>query len=305
MNAQPVIRVSHLHKTYGALTAVEDLSFEVQAGEIFGIVGPNGAGKTTTVECLIGLRRPNGGELRVLGLDPAGQSAALRQRIGVQLQQAALPEELKVWEALDLFASFYTHPIDWGSLLEPWGLAEKRNVRFNALSGGQKQRLFIALALLNDPELVFLDELTTGLDPQARRSTWEMIEHLREQGKTVILVTHLMEEAERLCDRVAIIDHGRLVALDAPAALVAGLDAETRLHFSLAGKLDLGWLEGVPGVSRVERQNGNVTVLGRGALLAQVATSLAERGIVPEDLHSERANLEDVFLKLTGRKIRE
>ena len=305
MNTEPVISVKSLHKTYGTVTAVAELSFEVQPGEIFGIVGPNGAGKTTTVEFLMGLRRPDGGQLRVLGLDPTSQSLALRQRIGVQLQQAALPDELKVWEALDLFASFYTRPIDWRTLLEPWGLAEKRGARFSTLSGGQKQRLFIALALLNDPELVFLDELTTGLDPQARRSTWEMIEHLREQGKTVILVTHLMEEAERLCDRVAIIDHGKLVALDSPAALVAGLDAETRLHFSLASKIDLGWLEGVPGVSRVERQNGTVTVLGRGALLAQVASGLAGRGLIPTDLRSERASLEDVFLALTGKKIRE
>ncbi len=284
---------------------MEDISFQVQAGEIFGIVGPNGAGKTTTVECLTGLRRPDSGQLSVLGMDPQRQAQGLRQVIGVQLQQAALPEDLKVWEALDLFASFYTHPLDWRTLLEPWGLAEKRNARFASLSGGQKQRLFIALALINNPRLVFLDELTTGLDPQARRATWEMIEALRTAGKTVVLVTHLMEEVEKLCDRVAIIDHGRLVALDTPAALVAGLNAQTRLRFSHPQAFDPAWLNGLPGLASVERQNGEVLVSGGGPLLAWVATALAEHGATPSDLRVEQATLEDVFLSLTGRKIRE
>jgi len=301
----PVIHVEHLRKTYGKTVAVSDISFEVQRGEIFGIVGPNGAGKTTTVECLVGLRKPDGGSLSVLGLDPQSQEHELRLRTGVQLQQAALPEDIKVWEALDLFASFYPHPVDWRALLETWGLAEKRNARFGGLSGGQKQRLFITLALVNDPEVVFLDEITTGLDPQARRNTWEMIEKLRQDGKTVVLVTHFMDEAQQLCDRVAIIEGGRLVALDSPQKLVQGLKADNRVIFGAAGGESFQWLLGVAGVSQVERQNGSVVVSGQGQILLGVASALAERGVVPADLRSEQASLEDVFLALTGKKIRD
>ncbi len=300
-----VITVEHLHKNYGATAAVDDVSFSVRRGEIFGIVGPNGAGKTTIVEILEGLRRATSGTLCVLGLDPARQERELRRRIGVQLQSAALPEELKVWEALDLFAAFYDRPAPWQPLLETWGLAEKRGARFASLSGGQKQRLFIALSLINDPELVFLDEITTGLDPQARHNTWELVEQLRAGGKTVVLVTHFMDEAERLCDRVAIIDHGRLVALDSPRALIQGLAAEVKVTFGAGPREDYRWLGGVPGVSAVTRVNGSVQVSGGGALLARVATALAERGIVPPDLRSDQATLEDVFLSLTGREIRD
>ncbi len=301
----PVIRVEHLHKSYGRTVAVDDISFEVWPGEIFGLVGPNGAGKTTTVECLAGLRRPDGGSLSVLGLDPARQERQLRQRIGVQLQQAALPEDIKVWEALDLFATIYHHRVDWQALLEKWGLSEKRNARFGSLSGGQKQRLFVTLALVNDPEIVFLDEITTGLDPQARRSTWEMVQKLRQEGKTVLLVTHFMDEAEQLCDRVGIIDHGRLIALDAPQQLIQRLEAETKVIFGARDAESYQWLTGVPGVRQVARQNGNVVVSGRGSLLLGVASALAERGLAPGDLHVEQASLEDVFLALTGNKIRD
>ena len=300
-----VIQVEHLTKTYGSTTAVKNLSFSVQRGEIFGIVGPNGAGKTTTMECLAGLRRADSGRLSVLGLDPARQERELRKRIGVQLQQAALPEDLKVWEALDLFAAIYHRPDGWQKLMETWGLEEKRNARFATLSGGQKQRLFIALSLVNDPELVFLDEITTGLDPQARRGTWDLIDKLREQGKTVVLVTHYMDEAERLCDRVAIIDHGSLAALDTPQGLIQNLHAETRIIFSAGKQETYSWLENVPGVSAVGRQNGSVVVTGGGPVLARVASALAERGIVPSDLRSQQATLEDVFLALTGKEIRD
>jgi len=257
------------------------------------------------VECLAGLRRADDGQIRVLGLDPARQERELRWRIGVQLQQAALPEDLKVWEALDLFAAVYRRPSGWESLLETWGLADKRNARFGALSGGQKQRLFIALSLVNDPELVFLDEITTGLDPQARRNTWELIEKLGEHGKSVVLVTHFMDEAEQLCNRVAIIDRGILAALDTPRNLIRSLHAETRIIFGAGGYEDYHWLRGVPGVSGVERQNGSVVVTGDGPVLARVASALAERGIVPDDLHSQQASLEDVFLALTGEQIRD
>jgi ABC-2 type transport system ATP-binding protein len=300
-----IIRAAHLRKVYGQVVAVDDISFDVLPGEVFGVVGPNGAGKTTTVECLAGLRRPDGGSLSVLGLDPSHQEHELRQRIGVQLQQAALPEDLKVWEALDLFATFYPHPADWHALMETWGLSEKRNARFGSLSGGQKQRLFIALSLINDPQVVFLDEITTGLDPQARRNTWDLIEKLREHGKTVVLVTHFMEEAEKLCDRVAVIDHGSLIALDTPQKLIQGLQADTKVIFGVGGRDDYQWLLGVPGVSQVATQNGSLVVTGKGAVLARVASALADRGIVPSDLRSEQASLEDVFLALTGKQIHD
>ncbi len=301
----PVIQVEHLHKSYGTTVAVDDISFEVQPGEIFGLVGPNGAGKTTTVECLSGLRRPDSGRLSILGLDPVRQERQLRQRIGVQLQQAALPEDIKVWEALDLFATIYHHKVDGQALLENWGLAEKRSARFGSLSGGQKQRLFVTLALVNDPEIVFLDEITTGLDPQARHIAWEMVEKLRRDGKTVVLVTHFMDEAEQLCDRVGIIDHGRLIALDAPQELIRRLGVEAKVIFGARGMESYPWLAGISGVSQVARRNGDVVVSGRGPLLVGVASALAEHGLAPNDLHLEQATLEDVFLALTGKKIRD
>ncbi|WP_043098000.1 ABC transporter ATP-binding protein [Kallotenue papyrolyticum] len=300
-----IVEVEHLRKTYGSTVAVEDISFTVCAGEIFGIVGPNGAGKTTTIECIVGLRTPTAGVIRVLGMDPQRQSKALRQRLGVQLQQAALPDRIKVWEALDLFASFYDQPADPAALLKQWGLEEKRNSAFATLSGGQKQRLFIALSLINNPAVVFLDELTTGLDPQARRATWELISDIRRRGTTVILVTHFMEEAERLCDRLAIIDHGRLIALDTPQRLIASLDQETCVRFTLPKEINLAMLEQLPHVSRVLRQGDEVAVYGSGPVMAQVAGVLASHDIVPADLRSQQATLEDVFLKLTGHAMRE
>jgi ABC-2 type transport system ATP-binding protein len=300
-----VIRVEGLSKRYGQTVAVDDLSFAVKQGEIFGILGPNGAGKTTAVEMVIGLRRPDRGQISVLGLDPLTATGTLRQRIGVQLQEAALPDMLKVWEALDLFSTFYHRSVDWRPLLETWGLAEKRNTCFSNLSGGQKQRLFIALALINDPEIVFLDELTTGLDPQARRNTWDLVRAIRDQGKTVILVTHFMDEAELLCDRLAIIDRGRVVALDTPQALINHIQPENCVHFTTQNGFDPANLETLPEVSRVVRQGQAVAVYGQGPLLARVATALAERNIAPLDLRQERATLEVVFLALTGRALRD
>ena len=217
----PVIQVSGVRKTYGSTIAVDEVSFEVNDGEIFGLIGPNGAGKTTTMECIEGLRKPDRGTISVLGLDPFGQVYKLQDRIGVQLQQAQLQKRIKVWEAVDLWASLYQKKaIDAENLLEQLGLTDKSNAWFMNLSGGQKQRLFIALALINDPEVVFLDELTTGLDPQARRAIWDLVRGIRERGKTVFLTTHLMEEAERLCDRVAIIEQGRIIDIDSPRNLV-------------------------------------------------------------------------------------
>ncbi len=301
---EEVIRVDGLRKASGGPTAVEGVSCGGGRGEIFGVVGPNGAGKTTTVECLSGLRKPDGGTVGVLGLDPARDGRRLRERVGVQLQEAALPEDIKVWEALDLYASFYEKPVDWRPLLEQWGLKEKCYARFKQLSGGQKQRLFIALALVNRPELVFLDEITTGLDPQARRATWDLVRGIRDRGTTVVLVTHFMDEAEKLCDRLAIVDGGRVVALDSPAALVRGLGAQSNVRLGGLDGFHPGSLREVPGVTRVEREGEDVVVYGGGALLARVVVELDRRGVVPSGVSVGRPTLEDVFIEKTGRTVR-
>ena len=306
MNGKVVIKVDHLRKVYGTTVAVDDVSFEIYGGEIFGMVGPNGAGKTTTTECIEGLRQPDGGAIQVFGMSPQKEAYALRERIGVQLQTSALQDRLKVWEALDLFASFYAKPVDTQALLEQMGLKEKRSDKFAKLSGGQKQRLFIALALINDPELVFLDELTTGLDPQARHAMWDMVRGIRERGKTVFLTTHFMEEAERLCDRVAIVDHGKIVALDTPQNLIRNLGAENRLIFSIDGKLDLQKLQRLNGVTAVEPENDEFIVSGHGErLVGDVVHAITTNGVRLRTLRTEQPTLEDVFLKLTGRKMRE
>ena len=296
----PIIEVKNLRKTYGATVAVDDISFEVEEGEIFGLLGPNGAGKTTTVECLQALRDPDSGSIRVLGLEPRTEAMELRKLIGSQLQESALPDRIKVWEALDLFASLTADALDWRVLLEQWGLAGKQKASFGSLSGGQRQRLFIALALVNKPRVVFLDEMTTGLDPAARRVAWDLIRSVRERGTTVVLVTHFMDEAEKLCDRVAIIDRGRVVAADSPQGLVTSLAGEVRVVFT-AGQPDIAWLEKVPHVSGVLRNGPRVEVTGSGPVLATVAAALVQRGIVPPDLRLEQPSLEDVFLKLTQR----
>ncbi len=298
-----VITVDHLRKTYRRVVAVDDLSFDVQAGEIFGILGPNGAGKTTTVECVQGLRRPDDGTIRVLGLDPITQAAQLRQRIGSQLQDSSLPGRLRVAESIELFAAFARHPVDRDELLARWRLGDLRAQAFDSLSGGQRQRLFIALAFVNSPEVVFLDELTQGLDPQARRATWEMIRQIRQGGTTVVLVTHFMDEAEHLCDRVAVVDHGRVVALDTPQRLIDGLGLPSVVRFT-ASEPDLGWLDKLEVVESMARHGEAVEVRGTGAVLALVASELVAHGIVPLDLRVERPTVEDAFLALTGRDVR-
>ncbi|MGB3634881.1 MAG: ABC transporter ATP-binding protein [Rubrobacteraceae bacterium] len=299
------IKVENLEKHYGATVAVKEISFEVAVGEVFGIVGPNGAGKTTTVECLAGLRQPDGGTVSVLGMDPQKDGRKLRERVGVQLQQAALPDDLKVWEALDLYESFYKTEADVRPLLEQWGLEEKANTRFKNLSGGQKQRLFIALSLVNEPDLVFLDEITTGLDPQARRATWDLIREIRERGTTVVLVTHYMDEAEKLCDRVAIVDNGKVVALDSPEALISGVSTETNVRFGGLNGFDTTLLRDVAGVSRVEHEAEDVVVYGDGPLLSRTVFELDCHGITPTAVNVARPTLEDVFIEKTGRKIRD
>ncbi|MCG8349273.1 MAG: ABC transporter ATP-binding protein [Chloroflexales bacterium] len=302
---QHVIHVDNLRKAYSSTIAVDSVSFDVGRGEIFGIVGPNGAGKTTTVECITGMRRPDNGAVQVLGLDPQRQERDLRERIGVQLQQAALPDRITVWEALDLFATFYARAVDPRTLLEQWGLTEKRNTPFVSLSGGQKQRLFIALALINQPEITFLDELTTGLDPQARRATWDLIREVRERGTTVVLVTHFMAEAEQLCDQVAIINAGRVVALDTPANLIRRVQGPSRVRFSAENGFDPAFLADLPEISRVTREGAEVVVYGDDSLLARVVAALAQHNLSPRDLRTEQPTLEDVFLALTGRKIQD
>ncbi|MGD2252410.1 MAG: ABC transporter ATP-binding protein [Anaerolineales bacterium] len=301
-----VVEVSDLRKTYGKVVAVDGVSFSVQEGEIFGMVGPNAAGKTTTIECIEGLRRPDSGQVLLLGEDPAKSHTEIAERIGIQLQESAIPARLRVREALTLFGSFYRHQVDAEDLLQRLGLAEKKRAAYAKLSGGQKQRLFIALALINEPEVVFFDELTTGLDPQARRAMWDLVRDIRQQGRTVFLTTHSMEEAERLCDRVAIIDHGKIVALDTPEALVRSLDAEERLILTIPdAPADLP-LADLPQVERLERSGDRVTVYGKDEGLAgRVVTALEKAGIKFQDLRTEQPSLEDVFLALTGREMRE
>ena len=295
------VEVAHLSKRYGDLLAVEDVSFTVAAGEIFGILGPNGAGKTTTVECVQGLRGADGGTTRVLGLDAQRDARALRQRIGSQLQASALPDRLKVWEALDLFASMTPRGGDWRLLLEQWGLVEQRNVSFADLSGGARQRLFVALALLGEPEVVFLDELTQGLDPAARRVAWGLIREIRARGTTVVLVTHYMDEAEQLCDRLAIIDHGRIVATGTAQELIARSQAAIRIRFTSEGAADLQWLRALDCVDAVIRHGPHVEVRGSGTVLALVASALVDHGIVPADLRVEQPSLEDAYMRLAHR----
>ena len=302
--SETVIRVEHLRKVYKHTVAVEDISFDVGRGEIFGLLGSNGAGKTTTVECLEGIRRADGGTIRVLGLDPQRQVSALRGRVGSQLQESRLPDHLKVWEALELFAGLAPRALDWRELLAAWGLAEKRSASFASLSGGQRQRLFVALALVSDPEIVVLDEMTTGLDPAARHVAWELIEEIRDRGATVVLVTHFTDEAERLCDRVAVVERGRIVAFGAPVALIDEHAPELRVVFT-AGDLDVGWLAELDHVRAVTQGGPRVTVHGDGPVLALVAAALVERGIVPRDLRVERPSLEDVFLGLTGHHVED
>jgi ABC-2 type transport system ATP-binding protein len=302
----------------------------VAEGEIFGLLGLNGAGKTTVVECIQGLRRPDSGRVTVLGLDPQSDTRELRKLIGSQLQESALPDRIKVWEALDLFSSFGSGSgrdaiapkegrvadredvagsprpkgaAAWEILLEQWGLAAKRRSSFGSLSGGQRQRLFVALALVNRPQVVFLDEMTTGLDPAARRVAWDLIRAIRDRGATVVLVTHFMDEAEQLCDRVAIMKAGRLIALDSPQSLIAAQANKILVRFGSQGRegaVSFSWLRDISCVDEVTQRGSRVEVRGTGPVVALVASALVGRGLVPSDLQVEQPTLEDVFLKLAG-----
>ncbi len=295
-----VVSVEGLSKRYGELTAVAEVSFEVGQGEIFGVLGPNGAGKTTSVECVQGLRHADAGRIRVLGLDPRTQVEQLRPLIGSQLQESALPHRLRVAEALDLFASLQPGGPPWRQVMQEWGLTPKARAAFGSLSGGQRQRLLVALAVVNAPQLVFLDEMTTGLDPAARRATWELIERLRDNGTTVVLVTHFMDEAERLCDRLAVVQGGRVVASGTPSQLVAAHSDGVTVRFSTSEPV--GFLDRVPGVGSVQRRGDTVTVRGEPAIVARVGRALSEAGIEPDDMDVVRPTLEDVYLRLVGEE---
>ena len=300
---RPAVEVAHLRKTYGSLVAVDNVSFTVAEGEIFGILGPNGAGKTTAIECAIGLRRPDAGTIRLLGLDPHADQDQVHEIVGVQLQSGALPAKLRVGEILEEYRSFYRDPADMDDLLDVLGLSAKRGDYYRSLSGGQRQRLSVALALIGQPKVAVLDEMTTGLDPQARRDTLELIEQIRDRGVTIVLVTHFMEEAERLCGRVALIDHGRVVALDTPARLAAQARGGKSVRFLPSAPFEDRLLTGLPEVSRVEREGQHVVVTGVGELVNAVILALHAAGVIARDVQLDSSNLEDAFVKLTGKNM--
>jgi ABC-2 type transport system ATP-binding protein len=300
---KPAVEITHLRKTYGTLVAVDDISLSVAEGEIFGILGPNGAGKTTTVECAIGLRSPDAGTIRLLGLDPHADRDEVHEIVGVQLQSGALPPKLRVGEILDMYRSFYRDPADVGELTEVLGLGGKLRDYYRSLSGGQRQRLSVALALIGQPKIAVLDEMTTGLDPQARRDAWELIEGIRDRGVTIVLVTHFMEEAERLCDRVALIDNGRVVALDTPASLAARARGGKTVRFVPSAPFDDRLLTELPEVTQVEHQGPHVIVTGAGELVNVVVLALAAAGVTARDVELDASNLEDAFVKLTGKHL--
>ncbi len=298
-----VIEVAKLQKRYGGHQAVREVTFDVQAGEIFGIIGRNGAGKTTTVECISGLRTPDAGSIRVLGLDPQRDHANVRQHVGVQLQESMLQDRITVTEALNLFASFYPNPANAAQLLDDLGLTSSARKPYAKLSGGQKQRLSIALALIGNPKVAILDELTTGLDPQARRETWQLISDVRDRGVTILLVTHFMDEAERLCDRIAVIHQGEVAAIDSPSGLTARVATGQVLRFSTAAPADTVSLRALASVSTVEQTEGELVITGDSNTLTEVVTELSRQQLVPVNLRVAQPSLDDAFIMLTGESL--
>ena len=296
-----VIEVDGLVKSYDDRVVVDDVSFSVEEGEIFAILGPNGAGKTTTVESIAGLRTPDSGRIQVFGFDPIGDRDQVRSHLGVQLQESRFQDRVKAREVVETFAALYPDPLDVSSLLERLGLSDRANTRYARLSGGQQQRLSIAVALVGRPRAVILDEITTGLDPQARRETWRLVEELRDSGVTILLVTHFMEEAERLADRLALIDEGRLVALDTPQGLIDSVGLEQRIRFTTSETVEDGWLRGLPEVTGISRSDGEIVVTGNERLLFSVVSLLASHGIVPARFQVDQTTLDDAFVAITGR----
>jgi ABC-2 type transport system ATP-binding protein len=303
---QIAVTVHNLHKRYGEIEAAAGVTFDIAAGEVFGLLGPNGAGKTTTVECILGLRRPDGGRIEVLGMDHDTQSRQIKARTGVQLQATGLPSRLTVREVVDLFAQLFPKALPTGELLELVSLQDKAKAQNASLSGGQRQRLAVALALVNDPDLVLLDEPTAGLDPQSRRALWDVVGDLRQAGKTVLLTTHYMEEAEQLCDRVAVMDHGRIIALDTPEALIHQHFRETAIEFVALGEPPRERLAALPGVTQTIFQNGRPTLYSSDVphTMAGLFDLSTAGALAFKDVTVRQATLEDVFLKLTGRRIR-
>jgi len=301
----PAVEIARLRKAYGPLVAVDDVSLTVAEGEIFGILGPNGAGKTTTVECATGLRTPDAGTVRLLGLDPHADRDRVHEIVGVQLQAGALPAKLRVGEILTMYRSFYRDPADAGDLLEALGLAAaaRRGDYYGSLSGGQKQRLSVALALIGRPRIAVLDEMTTGLDPRARRDAWALVEAIRDRGATIVLVTHFMEEAERLCDRVALIDRGRVAALDTPARLAAQARGGKTVRFVPSAPFDDRLLTELPEVARLDREGQQVVVTGTGELVNAVIMTLAAAGLTARGVQLDSSSLEDAFVRLTGQPV--
>jgi len=305
MKTQAAVEIVHLRKSYGAVVAVDDLSLSIAPGEIFGLLGPNGAGKTTTAECVLGLRSPDAGSIRVLGLDPGRDREDLHLMVGAQLQQSALPGKLRVGEILEEYQSFYREPADVGDLVEGLGLAGKVKDYYRSLSGGQRQRLSIVLALIGRPKVAVLDEMTSGLDPQARRDTWNLVEAVRDRGVTILLVTHFMEEAERLCDRVALLDAGQLAALDSPAGLAARARGGKTVRFVPSAPFDDHLLTDLPAIRMVSRSGSRVVVNGTGELVNTVILTLAAAGVSAQDVELDSSTLEDAFVKLTGRHLQD
>jgi ABC-2 type transport system ATP-binding protein len=307
MTEQPpeVVSVHDLRKTYGKIKAVDGITFSVIKGEIFGIVGPNGAGKTTTMDCIVGMKKSDSGSLSVLGLDPLKQGLKLRQRLGIQQQESELPDRIRVRETMELFSSFYSRTLEWRDILDHLALLDKSEAYFSDLSGGQKRRLFVALALVGDPEVVFLDELTSGLDPQARRIIWELVTKLRDEGRTIFLSTHYMDEAERLCDRVAIIDKGKIIALDTPDRLISSLGFGIRVIFKTSGEFSESTLNEISGILSVERDGDRITCMIRDSgVVLEIVKKLVSLDTALDDFRTERTTLEDVFLAVTGKEVR-
>lgn len=300
-----VVSVHDLRKTYGDVKAVDGITFSVFKGEIFGIVGPNGAGKTTTMDCIVGMKKSDSGSLSVLGLDPIKQGLKLRQRLGIQQQESELPDRIRVRETMELFSSFYSRTLEWRDILDHLALLDKSDAYFSDLSGGQKRRLFVAMALVGDPEVVFLDELTSGLDPQARRVIWELVTRLRDEGRTIFLSTHYMDEAERLCDRVAIINKGKIIALDTPDRLISSLGFGIRVIFTASGEFSESTLNEISGILSVERDGDRITCMIRDSgVVLEIVKKLASLDTALDDFRTERTTLEDVFLAVTGKEVR-
>ena len=295
-----IIEVEGLVKEYGGRNVVDGITFSVDEWEIFGIVGPNGAGKTTTVESVIGLRRPDAGSIDVLGLDPIADRFQLTEQVGAQLQESRLQDKIRVGEAMAMYASFYQQPRDWRQLLDLLGIEDKTNTRYKDLSGGQKQRLSVALALVGSPRIAVLDELTTGLDPQARRSTWDIIEQIRDDGVTVVLVTHFMEEADRLCDRIMVVDHGRVAAIGSPAELIEEVGGDQLLRFRPSEPIADAEFEQLAEVDGVEHQGSSVVITGHGEVVHAVTSLLARRRVIAYEFRVDQTGLEDAYLEITA-----